>query len=303
MGAAVSLRRAASVMGGAFILVLVTPGAAAAAARFASPTGAGTACTVTAPCGILTAVNSAGNGDDVTIEPGVYTPTMSLDDGANTLAIHGQAGAPRPVIESSAGVGILLHSPGTSVSFLEVNDAGSFARGIWADVPNQDNPINRVIAHVSGNNAFACTPSSALTNSVCLATGPNEVAGSVENTNVTLGNDTLEATGSAGLGLEVNGSSGGAATAILTNSIIHGTFDDIQAGTDSFPGGSAIVTADHSNYAHDVTSKSGTTNTVTVTTPGPAPTRPKPRHSSTPRPATSASSRRRQPGTPAPTRR
>ena len=97
-------------LGGTILLIAVP--SARASARFASPTGTGSACTQAAPCDIVTAVNNASSKDDVTIEPGTYgspTPlTTTLDDGGNTLTIHGEAGQPRPVIITHAGFGIEL---------------------------------------------------------------------------------------------------------------------------------------------------------------------------------------------------
>ena len=61
--------RGYSVLGGLMAwLCLASP--AAAAVRVADPAGAGTACTNAAPCPITTAVNSAGAGDEVILNPG-----------------------------------------------------------------------------------------------------------------------------------------------------------------------------------------------------------------------------------------
>ncbi len=98
----------------AFVVAFaLTPAAASAADRFASPTGTGFACTQVAPCDIVTAVNSASNGDDITIEPGTYgSPTLIntnlTDSGTYQLTIHGEAGQPRPVIDTTAAYGFYL---------------------------------------------------------------------------------------------------------------------------------------------------------------------------------------------------
>src|SRR5215213_7134079 len=85
------------------ILGCAVPSAAAAADRFASPTGSGTACDQVTPCEIVTAVNHASNGDDITLLPGTYTSTVTLGinvesgfDPKFNVTIHGAPDA-RPV--------------------------------------------------------------------------------------------------------------------------------------------------------------------------------------------------------------
>jgi uncharacterized protein YbjT (DUF2867 family) len=97
-------RFVASIAGAGVALLFSAP-VAFAAERFASPSGTSlNPCTLVAPCDIVTAINKASPNDDVTIEPGTYGPlSETLYDQKNTLTIHGQAGAPRPVIIRSAG--------------------------------------------------------------------------------------------------------------------------------------------------------------------------------------------------------
>jgi hypothetical protein len=259
---------------GGLILLIAVP-SANASARFASPTGSGSACTQAMPCDIVTAVNSASNNDDVTIEPGTYgspTPlTTTLDDGGNTLTIHGEAGQPRPVIITQAGYGIELLGNGSSLSDLDLQDSvgeyGIYVGGLYSST------IDHVISHVSAPKAIACYPSGTLTDSVCWSSGPSGVATTLAialNVTATLRNDTLIASGSAGTAVAANAVSGETMTINLTNSIARGAGADISASSDSNPKTTAIVNADHSNYANVQISNGGGGSTTSVTPAGSA---------------------------------
>ena len=116
-------RRFGSAIVCAVAALLLSASAADAAARFASPSGTSAdPCTQASPCDIATAVNMAMADDDVTIEPGTYGPlTTTLNDGFHTLTIHGQAGAPRPVLNfSTASAGFILFGTGTTLTNVEV---------------------------------------------------------------------------------------------------------------------------------------------------------------------------------------
>jgi hypothetical protein len=262
-------------VGLAGLMLLIAVPSASAAARFASPSGAGAACTQAVPCDILTAVNSASNNDDITIEPGTYgspTPlTMTLDDGANTLAIHGQAGQPRPVIITQAGYGIELLGANSSVSDLDIEDSvGQY--GIYVGAPNSAS-IDHVISHVSAASAIACYPSGTLTDSVCWSSGSSGIAATLLaplSVTATLRNDTLVASGSAGTAVAANPIAGGTMTINLSNSIARGAGADISATTDSDPKSTAIVNADHSNYANVQINNGGGGSTTSVTPAGSA---------------------------------
>ena len=80
----------------AMALVAAVPTTAGATARYASPSGGGDTCTQAQPCDIVEAVNNASAGDDITILPGGYAPSVTLDDQGRALSIHGRAGQPRP---------------------------------------------------------------------------------------------------------------------------------------------------------------------------------------------------------------
>ena len=261
-------------IGLAGLVFLIAAPSASAAARFASPTGSGTACSQAVPCEIVPAINEAKNNDDITIEPGTYgSPTkpltLTLDDGGNTLAIHGQAGQPRPIIITQAGYGIELLGKNSSVSDLDIEDAtgqyGIYVSGVY------NASIDHVISHVSAAAAVACYPSGTLTDSVCWSSGSDGIAATLLvllSGSATLRNDTLIASGSGGKAAAVDATGGTTMAINLVNSIARGVGADISASTDSNPKSTATVSAEHSNYANVQISNEGGGSTASVTPAG-----------------------------------
>jgi hypothetical protein len=174
------------------------PAAASAADRYASPSGTSNlACGQADPCDIVTAVSDAANGDTVIIEPGTYTPTMTLDDNGFTLDIQGQAGS-LPVINSTASYGFELMGA-TTLSNVEVIDNTN--SGYAVDSIGHGSTISHVIAESSGPNAVACLAGGLMIDSLCWASGLNAaaaVATSLVPSSVEMNfdNDTLIASGS-----------------------------------------------------------------------------------------------------------
>src|SRR5690348_17154426 len=74
---------------------------ATAAQRYASPNGAGI-CAAADPCAIKQAVEGAGPGDEVIVNPGDY-PLSGPIHAAKPVTIHGLAGQPRPRLLFTAG--------------------------------------------------------------------------------------------------------------------------------------------------------------------------------------------------------
>ena len=266
-------RLGASVIG-AVSAPLLSASVAVAADRFASPNGSGSACTQAAPCDIVTAVNSASANDDVTIEPGSYGPlATALTDTVTGLTIHGEAGAPRPVV-SFSGAGRLTFNVLGSSSLSDVELDTSATSQILLVVVGPVT-IDRVIVHALGTGDTAClfvdSTGGTLTNSVCAADGSGSAQAVELNQapEVTFRNDTLEApggTGSAGgIALSVL-ANGGNATALLTNVIARGAQADLLAST--VGGGTAVISADHSNYANVVLMNGGGGSTTSVTPAG-----------------------------------
>ncbi len=268
-------RRVGRVVGLGGLVLLIAAPSAWATARYASPSGTGAACTQGAPCEIVTAVNSAANGDDITIEPGTYgSPTplkTTLDDGGNTLAIHGQVGQPRPVIITQAGYGIELLGNNSSVSNVDVEDSvgeyGIYVSGVYTSM------IDHVISHVSAAKAVACYPSGTLTDSVCWSSGPEGIATTVlvlTYAAATYRNDTLIASGSGGTAVLAEAGVGSTRLMSLVNTIARGAGADIVARTDANPKSLATITAEHSNYATVQIENGGGGSTASVTPAGTA---------------------------------
>src|SRR4029079_1933375 len=119
-----------SVLAGVLAWLILAP-AATAAVRVADPGGAGTACTDAAPCAIDTAINSAGDNDEVILNAGDYGTvaaplTTGLTGFGANLAIHGRAGAARPSIVSSSV--FALQFGGTGATLRDVS-----LRSVYAD--------------------------------------------------------------------------------------------------------------------------------------------------------------------------
>jgi hypothetical protein len=232
--------------------LLAAAASASAADRYASPTGTSAEpCTQASPCDIVTAVNSAANNDNITIEPGTYNISTTLSDGNNFLTIHGQTGRPRPKIVTNANYGIQL-TGGSSLFDVEVDDSAANAWGI-AVMFGMEATIRSVYVHTTGADAWACYPDGELLDSVCWQSGPGGGAARplvVLPASVVAINDTLIASGSGGVGAEVIGAGPANMTISLTNTIVRGAGKDIYVTGEEVSPGKLSITADHSNYAN-----------------------------------------------------
>ncbi len=241
----------------------LTPAAASAIDRFASPTGTGSLCTQAQPCDIVTAVNDPVSGD-ITIGPGTYGPisTNLTDSGAYQLTIHGEAGQPRPVIETTATYGFNLTDASSTLSDVQVDDTADDTTGVLLGGGSADH----VFVEDSGSGALACSPDGKLIDSVCWASGTNVVGVSESDPNAvgTLRNDTVIASGAGGIAIDLNAAGGTPLQINMTNTIANGAATDIAASTVN-PGSEVIVDADHSNY---LTVNNDAPATVTITAPG-----------------------------------
>ena len=272
--------RTASPVGLALVIAtaisLVGAGAASAAEGelFVSPSGRGAQCTQADPCSIVKAIHNATAGQTVTVETGTYGSPTPLSKALTVEAgvtVSGQAGPSRPVIVTEGPSGIILAGEGSSLSNLEVQDA-SGEYGVLATAAAIS--IDHVISHVSAAGAVACQPSAELTDSVCWSSGSNGVAAlplAKTSGSSTLRNDTLIASGGGGVALAVRARRAVTVTANLTNSIARGAGFDISAATEtSGAGTTAIVNADHSNYATVAEEDGVRRGTVTITPAGTA---------------------------------
>ena len=250
-------RRVAHLLGTMSLMLGMCAATAVAANRFASPVGSGTACTVQSPCDIVTAVNQAGAGDDVTIEPGTYgSPsaplTTELAPSTSPVTIHGEAGQPRPVIDTSAFNGFGVGDQ-VSLSDVDVEDSSSQLRASAIFVYGHSGTADHVVAHATGtDDMFGCKVVGQLVDSVCWGSAPNGSGAWVEDYGPAsqvafFHNDTLIGSGTGGYGALVSSSSGWTAQMNVSNTIIRGSAEDVFA--DAGPGGTTIFQADYSDYA------------------------------------------------------
>jgi len=258
------------------VLALLTAPSASAAEteRFASTGGQGSACTLAKPCTLRRAIEKARKGTDVTVEPGEYGMSSPVPEPLKIgpgVTVHGQAGQARPVIITEAEQGITLEGEGSSVSDLEVQNAvgnyGIFAQG------SSGSSIDHVIVQVSAADAVACAPSESLTDSVCSSSGTSGIAATLagsKTATASLRNDTLIAAGSGGEALALRAAGAATRTVDLTNTIAHGAGFDISASTESGGTPTAIIDADHSDYATVNEENNGNEGTISVTAPGSA---------------------------------
>jgi Ca2+-binding RTX toxin-like protein len=231
------------VLGALVALCLAAP-AAGAATRHAAPAGLGTACTQMTPCSIETAINGAGTGDEVIVAPGDYgsqpAPLTTLLANNNAISVHGTDGEPRPRIFTEATIGLQLTDPGSSVRWLEiryqrmamVNTACSLA-GTVEQIVVQAAPF--------GTACSLRPEGGTVRNSVFSSQSADGL--------FLLGTWTIRGVSSAGgiNGLDVQGTTSGATSATVTNSILRGGTADVRAIAGV--GETASATLSYSNYA------------------------------------------------------
>jgi hypothetical protein len=158
----------------ALALACAFPSVAAAANRFAEPGGDGAEpCAQSDPCDIVTAVNSASGGDDVTLLAGTYAPTVAL--GVNpslifNITTHGSPGA-RPIVNFAGSNSAAFYvGAGSTLRDVDVNSTGDAASAVLAV---GGGALERVAAHASGTSSRACLVEgeSTIQDSVCWFTG------------------------------------------------------------------------------------------------------------------------------------
>ena len=238
------------VLGGLALTALqVLTGAApatAAAVRWASPTGTGTACTQVAPCDLDTAVEDAAvvDGDEVVVTPGAYTVT-SLEV-TDAIILHGQEGEARPTITTGASVGVFDAATVRDLNFVHTANSA----GLWVNAAGA--VVERVTSRMTAGGGVACSPvaSSTWRDSVCWATGVNTMG---MGTNASVGSGTRTLTlrnltvvgDSSGLGISFSGP--GVNVEVDAKNVIASSADiDVRALASQ--GATVIITLASSNY-------------------------------------------------------
>jgi hypothetical protein len=251
----------------AAVLALLAPsGAAAVTFRFAAPSGAtsGSCTSAASPCTLPYVLNSAAQtGDDITVEPGAYNLVAQLDPATTSLDIHGEAGAARPVITGVTGFcyPILLSAAGTKLEDLEFDGPSGDCWPLLFSGASADNLILR--GQASQNIGGILLQGGTLRNSAVIANQANAVGVEVDGATGLTG-DTIEATGSAGDGIDVENLGSGAVTLAVSNSIIGGGAGGVDVHATNASSGTLAVNVDHSDFS----SATPSAGNVTVTAPG-----------------------------------
>jgi hypothetical protein len=185
-------------------------------------------------------MNNAGAGDEIIIAPGDYSPPANLFLPGNDVYAHGVAGQPMPRIHFTSGF-LLSGNPGDRASYLALDgNEGPLET-------TSGGSADQIVAHSTGIGQNACYIYDTLTDSLCWASGAGGNGLEAQTgvaVNITLRNDTLEGTGSGGIGARIQADSTGAVTASFTNVISRGAASDITFNAV----GAISAHLDHSNH-------------------------------------------------------
>ena len=249
---------------------------AEAATRYAGPNGTGAEpCAIQAdPCNIEDAVGGGTvmPGDDVVLLPGNYTlGSGGLYIGEN-ISVGGQAGQPRPLINTSTS-GILIENPGSTATPPSLREVEILHSGSFAALADAGGLVERVAVTSTAASGEACQVygrsgvEGLFRDSTCRQTGGGTAIGLIwggpASTRGQLRNVTAVSLAPGGVGISLRGTGNGAAEIDAVNTIVHGGLTDVVATDDGTAGASATVALARSNYATE--SQSGTS---TVTDPG-----------------------------------
>jgi hypothetical protein len=256
------------------IALAAAPSAAGATTRYASPGGVTSGnCTspspsdpTNPPCDLTHVVTFvAVGGDEVIVTPGTY----DLGSGEliinKAINVHGQDGAPRPLILSSSGsFGATVNVPGAALRRMEIDYTGPF-EGL--DV--SDGSTEQLVVHSTG--AYSCLVESnaTLRDSVCLNTASGGIGVELQTPFATvsaanLRNVTAVGTAPTSYGIQVETfNSGDEQDAVAKNVIANGVAADVHA-SENTAGAVSTITLSNSNYD----SQLETGSTAAVTDPG-----------------------------------
>ena len=228
---------------------MASPGQAAAP-RYASTTGSGSACTSTAPCDIVTAVNQAPSSTEVIIAPGTYNMgATGLGNSQSNVNVHGTPGQARPVINSDASPALGMLGPGARVADLTINqNGGSFGLQVFAS----GILVERLEVHSSAVDACAIGYSGLVRDLLCVSSAVGGAA--LEDSwgggtgVLTLRNVTAIATGAGSYGILANSTSNDTNLDINGRNVIaSGVRADIGSGETGINSESDVVLS-YSNY-------------------------------------------------------
>ena len=228
----------------------------AAVLRYAVPGGsaANNCLSPATACSIDKAVNQAVTGDEVIIASGTYNVGGTvLTNSQTNVNVHGVAGLPRPVINSSADQALALFGSGSRVSDLTINHTGAV---YGLNVFTTSITVQRVEVHSTAPVACFLGYSGLARDSLCVTNAPGGVAlddswggnGTLTTGTLFLRNVSAIATGAGSYG--IRGDASGSDTNLdisARNVIAFGVAADLRStevGTDS----ESDVLLTNSNY-------------------------------------------------------
>ena len=261
-----------ALLGAAVFLAASAP--AAASQRFASPAGAGTACTSSHPCRITRAINNAVAGDEVILASGSYgspssrIPT-SLATGFANVNIHGVAGQPRPQIFSSADFPLDVYGSADIVRHVAIDGSGS-ANAASLNVIGDGDLAEDFVAYASAQFGCLANHTATLRDGVCRSSAG---AGLISSTvlapapGVTLRNMTILS--SNGHAIDVESATSRPATVTAINTIARGGGGASDLHVASFENANATLNVSHDNFATEQTQvQPSTTGHATIADDG-----------------------------------
>lgn len=223
--------------------------AQAVATRYVTPTGNSTndCQSVVTGCDLQTAIEGVGGnmpsaGEEVIVEPGNYSLSADISEGASNLNIHGVTSQPRPVITQTNALAEFSHSSGV-LTYLD------FEGGDTNLVNQSGGLIDRIFMRAAGSGSFSCQcGTGTIRDSVFISDGGTAALGLTSNggtSALTIRNVTAIATQPGTTAITLSHTSGGTVTYDAYNTIarnLTGGFDVAALGT------SATMTLHHSNY-------------------------------------------------------
>jgi hypothetical protein len=226
--------------------VLFAAAPAAAATRYATPAGSGTTCSLVAPCGFETAVESAASGDEIVVASGTYVVSDAVNANAKSnLEIHGLDGQPRPTVQiaAPANQGSLLTGTLAHLHDIDIVASAQNTSAIFAGTGLLIEDAS-ITATNSGGRAVYLASSGTLASLLRNVFLRGVSSGmTVENTNLELHNATVVSTGAATAAFSAYTAGGVPRTVRLRNTIAEGTSTDVY-----FQGADLTLNVDYSQY-------------------------------------------------------
>jgi len=262
------VRRAIAI---AVACLLILPGVATSAARYAAPGGGPVlGCEKATPCSLSYAITAAAANDEVIVAPGTYpvgatiVASVPLTIRGETLPVSPLGEDRRPRIIGGPGVNPLKSFDRQVVADLTIESSGSLSGTVF--MVGDGSVFERLELIATGPGALALRPGNNFTLSNSLLRASGESAGALflqgtETGTAVLRNDTMIASGpeSTGLGMFVTKASA-TVTIRATNTIVDAA-TDVSAG--ATPGGTGAIVLDHSNFDTAVGPVAGSDNQTT----------------------------------------